>query len=251
MKNLFFVLFLLLPAVNVQAQKLTGTKVFDMMYDRYHDNWYRNMTFVQKTEQYAYEQVDNTQTWYEAIAFPGNLRIDIGDIHNGNLIILHNDSLFKYQNDSSIYARDDNNSLVFLTGGMFFTGREEGLERLRKYKYDLLKAIETKWKGKDMYVLGADSVGQRVNQLWIDKETLLVSRIIEFDGWYKLEFIFDGYRKVDGYEVPQTVTIYQDDKKAQVEYYNDVHINQPLDERIFDPRERQKATHWYKGGNNK
>jgi hypothetical protein len=251
MKNLLLSLPFLLLSVSMHAQKLTGENVLDMMYQKYHGKWHRNLTFVQKTEQIAYEQIDNTQTWYEAIQFPGDLRIDIGDTKNGNLIIFHNDSLFKYQNDSNIYARVDHNTLVFLTGGMYFHTLDSTLTLFKNYKYDMSKAMEAQWKGKDMYVIGADIANAPANQLWIDKETLLVHRIIEYDGWSKMEFQFEDHEQFGESWVETKVTIYQDDKKAQIEYYQDLKVNQPIDSRIFDPYRKQEAKHWYQQGNNK
>lgn len=251
MKNLLLALPFLLLSVSTYAQKLTGEKVFGMMYQKYHGKWHRNVTFVQKTEQYAYEQIDNTQTWYEAIQFPGDLRIDIGDTKNGNLIIFHNDSLFKYQNDSNIYARGDFNTLVFLTGGMYYRSLDSALDMFKYYKYNMAKATVAKWKGRDMYVIGTDSVGEQVNQLWIDKENLLINRIIEYDGWSKMEFIFEDHKQIGDSWVETKVTIYQDDKKAQVEYYQDLQVNTEVDPRIFNPKLRKLATHWYQPGNNK
>jgi outer membrane lipoprotein-sorting protein len=245
MKNILLIIGVLLLSAGVQAQKLTGEQVFDRMQAKYNGKWHHNLTFVQTTEQYAYEQINSTQTWYEAIEFPGNLRIDIGDTKNGNMVIFHNDSLFKYQNDSNIYARDDFNSLVFLIGGMYFYDKETAKAKLIKYKYDLTKTTETKLNGKDMYVIGTDSIGAKVNQLWVDKENLLVNRIIEYDGWFKLDFIFEGHKQFGNSWVETKVTIYQDDKKAQAEYYKDIRVNQPLDPRVFDPRQLKQAKHWY------
>ena len=235
-----------MPFVNSYAQKPIGAEVFDSMQARYNGKWHRNLTFVQKTEQYAYEQVNSTQTWYEAIQFPGNLRIDIGDTKNGNIVLFHNDSLFKYQNDSNIYARGDRNSLVFLLGGMYFYPPETAKKRLAGYGYNLQKAFETKMNGRAVYVIGADSVNEKTNQLWVDKERLVVSRIVEYDGWFKLDFVFEDHKPYGNSWVETKVTIYQDNKKAQVEYYNNIRVNEPIDARLFDPRQLKQANHWYK-----
>src|SRR5258707_13462503 len=71
----------------------TGEELVRLMHDRYAGKWYRTLTFVQTST-----MVDGHQeTWYEAGAIPGRLRIDIAPIPERNTILFSGDSVYQWQ----------------------------------------------------------------------------------------------------------------------------------------------------------
>src|SRR5688572_17972800 len=85
------------------------------MHERYAAKWYRNITFVQKS---SYLRADGTpsrvETWYEAIALPGRLRIDLGDPSKGNGVVYRSDSVYQIQTGRITDARLGRNPLLTL-----------------------------------------------------------------------------------------------------------------------------------------
>jgi hypothetical protein len=63
---------------------------------------------------------------------------------------------------------------------MYSNTFDQVLAHFKTLNYDLSKFHADTWKGKPVYVIGADKDGDRVNQLWIDKEKLVAVRFIKF-----------------------------------------------------------------------
>src|SRR6266850_608742 len=96
MRRLFALLFLLtfsvlLVPARAPRKPQTCTELIRAMHNRYAKNWYKTLTFVQKTVQYKPDGTAESSTWYEALSAPGRLRIDIDPIENGNGILFMND----------------------------------------------------------------------------------------------------------------------------------------------------------------
>src|SRR5258708_14942438 len=75
--------------------RITSTdQLVDAMRDRYAGKWYRTLTFVQKTTFFRPDGTSRVETWYEAAAFPGRLRIDLDDPSRGNGVVYRGDSVY-------------------------------------------------------------------------------------------------------------------------------------------------------------
>ena len=66
-----------------------GEDVLRVMHDRYTKTWYETLTFTQKSTTYNADGTSKAETWHEALAAPGKLRIDIGtpSDNNGYLMV--------------------------------------------------------------------------------------------------------------------------------------------------------------------
>jgi hypothetical protein len=224
---------------------LNSEKVLQQMYDRYAGKWYHTFTFVQTTESYKNDSLTKTSTWYEAIMFPEKFRIDFGDIKNGDAVIFANDSAYNFRKGSLKSTTADNNDLTFLLGGMYFYSFDKSLSEIKSLHYDLTKFHEDTWKSKPVYVIGANTNDEKVNQLWIDKEKLLVVRFIKFDDNRKEEGVLEDQINLGGGWSETKATFYINDHLIQKEYYHECKANVEIDPRIFQPSEFGKI-HWYK-----
>ena len=54
-----------------------GKALVRAMHDRYAGSWYKTLTFVQTTVNINPDGSSKSETWYEAMACPGKLRIDV------------------------------------------------------------------------------------------------------------------------------------------------------------------------------
>ncbi|HMH32540.1 MAG TPA: hypothetical protein VK543_05890 [Puia sp.] len=224
---------------------MNSEKLLRKMYDRYQGKWYRNYTFVQTTESYKNDTVENKTTWYEAVSFPDKFRIDFGDPSEGNAVIFRNDSVYSFQKGQLKAKGLDRNDLTFLLGGLYFSSFDEALKKIASLHYDLSRFHSDTWKGKDVYVIGAISAGEKVNQLWIDKEKLVLVRMIKFDDKRKEEGLFENHVKLEGGWTETQVIFYVNDQLVQKEYYHDYKVDPSLDPAVFDPSTFGKV-HWYK-----
>jgi hypothetical protein len=232
-----------------QQEDLNSEKLLKQMYDRYAGKWYQSLTFVQRTESYAKDSLIKTATWYEALLYPNKFRIDFGDLHDGNAIIFNNDSAYLFKSGVMANARADANDLTFLLGGLYFYSFDRLISQVKALHYDLSRFHTDTWDQKPVYVIGANTSEEQVNQLWIDKDKLVVVRFIKFDDGRKEEGILDDYVKLGGGWSETKVTFFINGKLIQKEYYRDCNANVDLDPAIFQPGSFGK-THWYKQGNN-
>jgi hypothetical protein len=230
----------------VHQDDMNSEKVLKQMYDRYNGKWYHSFTFVQTTENFKNDSLVKTSTWYEAILFPDKFRIDFGDLKNGDAVIFVNDSAYRFHQSVLAGTTADNNDLTFLLGGLYFYSFDKVVEQVKTLHYDLNKFHTDKWNDKPVYVIGANTNDEKVNQLWIDKATLVVVRFIKYDDNTKEEGILEGQQKFGGGWSETKCTFYINDKLVQKEYYRECKANVNLDPKIFQPAEFGKV-HWYKG----
>src|SRR5690349_10850164 len=90
---------LLLPhATRAQTPPATGTDVLTRMRNAYANKWYPTLTFVQKTVLHRPDGQVVEQTWHESVRHTpergGQLRIDMGELSNGNGVLYTADSVW-------------------------------------------------------------------------------------------------------------------------------------------------------------
>jgi hypothetical protein len=254
MRRLFALLFVLtLSVLLVPAQapgKLrSGTELIRAMHNRYTKNWYKTLTFVQKTVQYKPDGTTESSTWYEALSAPGRLRIDIDPIENGNGILFLNDVQYSIKAGKVANRRERIHPLLLLGFDVYVQPVEVTTQKLEKLKFDLSLIREDTWQGHPVYVVGAKQGDNRTSQFWIDKENLLFVRLIEptgKDGTSVAETLFNKYqRTTEGGWVSAEVLFNVDGKPVVSEEYSEIRTNVPLDEKLFDP-EHWTAASWRK-----
>lgn len=240
-------LVVLLLAVGVTAYASSnGAPVgLQKMYKQYAGKWYRTFTFTQTTERYRNDSLRSKQTWYEASIFPDKFRIDFGVPDSGNAVIYKGDSSYSFGRGKLRAVRKDENDLTFLLGGMYFYPYEAVVAKMKTLGYDLDKSFETSFNGKPVYVVGANADGEKVNQIWIDKEKLCIVRFFKYENGRKEEGVFEDHIKAGAGWTESKVSFYIDDKLLQKEYYHDFKANVALDEKFFDPKQFG-SWHWWK-----
>jgi outer membrane lipoprotein-sorting protein len=214
----------------------TGKDIVKKMHQRYAGKWYRSFTFSQTTEVYRNDSLRSTQTWYEFIRFPERFRMDFGPADSGNAAIFRGDSCYRFRGGKLRSTTINNNEgLIFLLGGMYFYPLDKVYTIFDSLHYDLNKAHEDTWKGRPVYVIGANQGEEDANQLWVDRQDLYPVRMIKADGGSRLDARFDDWKQADGGWLETKCSFYVNGKLVQVETYHDYKVNISLDDRIFDP----------------
>ena len=131
---------------------------------------------------------------------------------------------------------------------MYRQAAELTLEQLKQEGFDLSKFHEDVWKGKPVYVVGADRGDLKAKQFWIERERLLFVRLIEPDRHDTKnvdDIRFEDYRQLRKAWIAARVEVYSNEKLTFTEDYYDIQGDVNLPEAIFDPREFS-AAHWEK-----
>lgn len=253
MRYLLILLALLAAAAiaPVYAGKVnTSEELLRAMQKKYAGKWYKNVTFTQKTTEYQPDGKSKSTIWYEAIAVPGKLRIDIDPIKDGNGILFVNDTVYDIKAGKVEKSQPLVHPLLLLGFDAYFLPVDQTMTKLKNMGFDLSTLREDTWQGRPAYVVGAKAGDLRSPQFWIDKENLYFVRMIRPVGKDKSkisETQFNKYVKMkDGGWVAAEVIFMLDGKPTVTEEYTDIRSNVALDDKLFDPQSWTTATHWKK-----
>ena len=209
-------------------------EILKKMHERYTGKWYKTFSFNQTTEMYHNDSLKRSETWYENIKFPGDFRIDFGNPDSGNAVIFKNDSSYLFRKSQKASVRPYSNDLLFLLGGLYFYPFDEVTTKMKSFGYNLDKFHEDVWKGRQVYVIGAEKNEDSLNQIWIEKENFSPVRMLKYENNTKEEALFENHVKLDGGFTETLVYFYINDKLIQVEKYHDLKGNVEIDPAIFD-----------------
>lgn len=234
MKNILLFAGLVILTSTVKSP-VTGKEVLKKMHERYAGKWYKTLFFDQTTEIYRNDSLKRSETWYEHIQFPQNFRIDFGSPDSGNAVIFKNDSSYVFRNSKKVRTNYYPNDLLFLLGGMYFYPLDETFSEMNSFGFDINKFHEDIWKGKGVYVIGANKNEDSVNQVWFEKENYNLVRMIKFEKKQKEEALLEDHVKLNGGYSETLVHFYINNKLVQIEKYHDLKADIEMDPSIFDP----------------
>lgn len=233
----------------VQAQSVrSGEDLLRAMHDRYASSWYKTVTFIQKSTTFKADGTSSAETWYEAAAVPGKLRIDIGPPSDGKGYLFVDGMLTVIKGDKVVATQKDVNILLVLGFDVYRQDPAITIQVVKGEGYDLSKIHEDTWEGKPAYVVGAEKGDLKSKQFWVSKDGLLFLRVIEPSRGdaAKLDDIrFIHYEPLAGAWIAAGVEVYSEGKKVFTEDYSDIQANVKLDPGTFDP-EKFSTTHWEK-----
>lgn len=209
-----------------------GAALIRQMRQRYQGRWYETLTFVQTTT-LANGKVE---TWYEALAAPGRLRIDIAPLDSMHTLIFRDDSLVEFRGGRRVGGKPLIHPLMVLGFDVYVQPEAVTLGKLRALGYDLSRVHETTWEGRPTYVVGAAAGDTITRQFWIDKERLYFVRSLEpapQDSSKRTEIRFGRYRPMGGGWLEHEVLFLVDGEVRMREEYGDTRIGVPLDSALF------------------
>ena len=237
------------PARPSAATFATGEDVVAAMRDRYAGRWYRTLTFRQKTSRLLPTGKWDEQTWYEALALPGRLRIDFEPVSAGNGVLYARDSQFVAANGRVVRAEPGINDLLLLGFDVYANPVARTDSLLRRQGFDLTRFHRDSLDGRAMLVVGAHAGEMRRKQFWVDAERLVFVRLLEpnpRDSTRVQDIRFVNYQPRGDAWLSPRVEIYDGGKLVFSEDYFDVRTDVPLDESIFVPTPWRNPKNWVK-----
>lgn len=220
-----------------------GSSLLRAMRERY-PNWYRTLTFVQKTTLYRPSGGELNQTWYEAAALPGRLRIDT-DLGAKSATVFARDSIFSVSGGKLVRADTGLNELLVLGFDVYAQDAARTAAQLRRLGFDLSRIREDTWRGKPVYVVGAARGDTLTKQFWVDKENLLFVRLLERSPRGPVDLRFDRYQKLGQGWIAMEVLQLVGGKPSLREVYTDPRADVSLPDGLFNARQWPTA-HWAK-----
>jgi hypothetical protein len=224
----------------------TPPHLVEAMKAKYDGKWYKTLTFTQETIQYR-SGVADTSIWYEALSLPGKLRIDIAPTESGNGLLFKSDKRYVFRADTLLLERDEIHPLMVLGFDAYVQKPQVTLTQLDSLGFDLTVLSEAEWNRRPVYVVGAHAGDLRTSQIWIDKELLVLVRVIQKGGIGNQNLVdirFRDFQTVGGGWVASTVEFYLDGTLSILEYYSDIVVDRELSPDLFEPDAWDTATHW-------
>lgn len=237
------------PAPARAVSYATGGAVVAAMHDRYVGKWYRTLTFRQKTSRLRPDGTWDVQTWYEALALPGRLRIDFDPVSAGNGVLYARDSQFVAANGRVVRAEPGINDLLLLGFDVYANAPARTDSLLRHQGFDLARVHMDTLDGRRMIVVGALAGERRRKQFWVDADRLIFMRLLEpnpRDSARVQDIRFTNYQPRGDAWISPRVEIYDGGKLVFSEDYFDMRTDVPLDESIFDPTPWRNPRNWVK-----
>jgi outer membrane lipoprotein-sorting protein len=233
-----FLILLVLPVVAFGGEIKSGGELVAAMHKKYNGKWYKTLTFVQKTTTYKPDGTTDVATWYEAMTVPGKLRIDFDPVEKGKGMIFADGKIYSFRDGKSAGGRDLVHPLMVLGFDVYGQPVDKTIEHLRSLGIDLSIIHQTKWQGREAYVVGAKQGEMNAPQFWIDKKNLYFVRLIQLTGKEKKnvsETQFNKYEKIGGGWVSPEVVFLTDGKRTMLEEYSDMQVNVQLDNELWNP----------------
>lgn len=226
-------LLTLLSAVTLTAPADSGEAWIRKVHAAHHEGWFRTMTFIQKT---TYPGRPD-ETWYESMATPGQLRIDIaGGEGIARSIIFRHDSVYTQLGTTVQGGRPMVHTMLVILHNIHVLDPATTADALRGHGYDLARTHRTTWQGRPVVVIGASAGDTTSHQFWLDTETLLPLRMIEKTGNGGRMDAHVGKHRAEGRAwVEREILIHVNGALAQGEEYTWVQTDVPLDARTFEP----------------
>lgn len=241
MKFRYLSVLAIIAAFCVSAIAATpGENVLRKMHDKYAGKWYKTLTFVQKTIYHKPDgSTDRIETWYEAMSVPGRLRIDVAGTPNNDGQIFADGKIYSFRDGKAMPGRPLVHPLLVLGFDIYQQPIEKSIEQVKSVGIDLTQVHETKWQGRDVYVVGTAAKDDMTKtQVWIDKQNLYFVRLIQLVGPERKivrETQFNKYYKSGGGWVAPEVLFFTDGKLTLTEEYSEVRTNVALNDDLWNP----------------
>jgi len=224
-------LIVTLLALTTTLPHNTSETVLAKMHAKYAGKWMKSFSFTQTTESYRNDSLIKTETWYEHLVYPNKFRIDFGDKTSGNAAIFTHDSVYSFRDGKLQSTHSNDDDLMFILGGMYFHSLDTVKAIFGRMGYNLTKFHEN----DSVYIIGADSANEAVNQFWVDKHKLVVVKFINYTHGEKEEGIFYNHKQFGNSWSETACDFYINDKLIQREKYYDCKANTVIDLKIFNP----------------
>ncbi|PIW04542.1 MAG: hypothetical protein COW40_09055 [Cytophagales bacterium CG17_big_fil_post_rev_8_21_14_2_50_40_13] len=228
---------ILLMSIAPNSFRGDGLSLLKKMSKRYDGKWYKSVSFEQKTTRYSEDgSISAVNTWYEAMELPSNLAIKFDDMDKGNGLLFRNDSIYQFNDGQIAGSRVMYHPLLILGFSVYSQPVEKTEAALITLGFDLNKAYQRDYNGKQVYVVGALEGDETSNQFWIEKDRLLFVKMIQNFGENRIqEVFFDKYEALGGGWIAPEVRFYMNGKMTLLEEYTKIETPN-LNAEIFDPK---------------
>ena len=225
-----------------------GTDVIRAMHDRYVQRWFYSLTMVQHNIA-TNNPSDTTESIYlTAVQPPYRMRIDYvpRDLQNGVLVL--RDTQYVMANAQPVAITRYIDPIFLLQHAVYYLPPDETIARLRELGVNVDRVAQSTWDGRAMFVLGDPPGADGHEQVWIDRELMLLVRFLgpsPRDRTTVAETRLMEYSRMSSQYVPMVIERYENGTRVLRQENRQIRANQRLDTLLFLPYTWRQARHWY------
>jgi hypothetical protein len=213
----------------------SGKELINAMYNAYApDKWYRHFIFSQDMEFYRNDSIIKREVWHEAYA-PGKLIIKSGSKDSKTGRVYTDFAVYSFKPGQEPQKTARVHELLLVGLDVYFFKPELTVKILDSLGYDLAKIRVDEFKGRKVFVVGADKGDDKTKQFWIDAERLYMHRIIYPQKEKTNDVVFDDYVKMDSNWIAKTIVFKTDGKLGLIERYYDIKFPKSINQDWFNP----------------
>ena len=233
------------PARPAAAMPARARALVEAIRARHGATWYRTLTFVQQTTMHTPDGM-HTETWYEAAALPGRLRIDVAPLGEAGTFLFTADSTHLARPGRAAVHRAGGNPLMLFGFDIVVVPASETLAGMAALGVDTTAVRDEMWDGRAAVVVGG--TGPADPQVWFDRERLVFVRLVERQGAAVSDVRFLDYVPLGGGWLAPRVEAYSDGVLVQEERYRALRADVALPAGTFDPRAWARVAWWTAAG---
>jgi hypothetical protein len=208
------------------------------MRDRYGGKYLKTLSFLQNNTRYTTTGQEQKSQWYEHMEIPGKLRIAFLPASQRSGLVQVDDRVASFDNGIRVDFRPSVNPLLLLTADVYVAPVPAIMRALDSLDVDGEIIRSDVWEGRPVYVVGAKAGDTTSNQLWVDKDDLRLVRFIQRNRSGERTIVSDirvqGYKEIQGFDVPTTFLVIRNGRPFWREEYTDVRVNEEFPPGTFD-----------------
>lgn len=217
----------------------TGRAVLRAMHTRYAGKFFTTLSFAQNTTNIGANGREIKGVWNEYLQVPGRLRIDYLPLNSRSGVLYVGGRIHAFTDGRAQPPQRGWNPLAVLMADVYGQPADTSIHQLDSLGFDLDVLHEGRWNTRPVWVVGALAGDSLTSQFWIDRDSLLVRRVIQREvrgaRTTVTDIRFYRYQDVGGFPVAFDVHFYRDGRMYFKEEYFDVKANVPIPPEVFDP----------------
>jgi sulfur carrier protein ThiS len=226
------------PGAGAGITVTTSSGLLKAMHDRYSGKYLKTMSFLQNNTAYTTTGEERKSQWYEHLAIPGKLRIAFLPASSKSGLVQVDDKVASFDNGIRVDFRPSVNPLLLLTADVYVAPVATIMHGLDSLHVDGEIVRNDQWQGEPVYVVGANAGDSTSNQYWVDRNNLRLVRFIQRQKAGERTIVSDirvqGYKEIDGFDVPTEFLVLRNGRPVWREQYADVRINEDFPAGTFD-----------------
>ena len=220
------------------AHVTNSASLLNAMHDRYDGKYVRTMSFLQNNTRYTTTGQEVKSQWYEHIEVPGKLRIAFLPASQKSGLVQVGDRVATFDNGIRVDFRPSINPLLLLTADVYVSPVATTMKALDSLHVDSDIIRTDEWEGQPVYVVGAKAGDSTSTQMWVDRDNLRLVRFIQRQKAGDRTIVSDnrvqGYKEIQGFDVPTEFVVIRNGRPFWREQYTDVRINEDFPVGTFD-----------------